>query len=133
VGDADEGIVLTDREREALAGLAQSIGDPWLARQLAGGTQPPPRRRGLAGFTGRRPKLGAVPPWAGLVLVAAGAALAVMAFVHSTVLASAGLLMMGAGLWHSVEHLGDGVIRRLTSKRAPVAAPSPPHRQPGAA
>ena len=36
VGDADDGIVLTDREREALAGLAESIGDPWLAGQLAG-------------------------------------------------------------------------------------------------
>src|SRR5438093_4288946 len=45
VGDPDEGIVLTDREREALAGLAESIGDPWLARQLAGGEQTPAQSR----------------------------------------------------------------------------------------
>ena len=38
----DEGIVLSDQERQALAGLAEQIGDPWLARQLVGQETPPP-------------------------------------------------------------------------------------------
>ena len=46
MGDADEGIVLTEREREALAGLAESIGDPWLAGQLAGRGHAPARPKG---------------------------------------------------------------------------------------
>ena len=134
MGDADEGIVLTDREREALAGLAESIGDPWLARQLAGGAQaPPPQHRRLARLAGRRPKLGSVPRWAGLALVVAGAVLALATFVHSTVAASVGLVLMGVGLWHFVDQMGDGIIRRLTAKRPLAAAPSPPHTRPGAA
>jgi len=79
VGDADEGIVLTDEEREALTGLAESIGDPWLAGQLAGQGQSPARPK-------RRPAWlrFAATGWAGLLLVLAGAALAVTTFIHST-------------------------------------------------
>jgi hypothetical protein len=134
VGDHEEGIVLSDREREALAGLAESIGDPWLARQLAGGAQaPPPHQRRLASLTGRRPKLGAATGWLGLALVLAGAALALLTFVHSTVVASLGLLMMGIGLWHFVDQKGAGVVSRLSAKRPPGAAPSPPRTPPAAA
>jgi hypothetical protein len=130
----DEGIMLTDREREALAGLAESIGDPWLARQLAGGTQPePPRHPRLARLTGRRPKLGAATGWVGLALVLVGAAFAVMTFMHSTLVASLGLGLMGVGLWHFVEQKGAAVIRRLGAMRAPATAPSTPRTPPGAA
>ena len=121
----DDGVVLTDREREALAGLAESIGDPWLARQLVGQDQdtpsPPPKRR--------RPASG----WTGLFLVLAGAALAVTTFASSVVLASLGLLLMGAGLGRVVVDKGDVVIRRVTERRPPVPAPSPPRTPPGAA
>jgi hypothetical protein len=133
VGEADE-VMLTDREREALAGLAQSIGDPWLARQLAGCAEPPQRQGRLAWLTRRRPNLGtAAAGWIGLLLVLAGAALAVTTFVHSTVVASVGLALMGVGLWQFVDHMGDGVIRRLNAKRPPAAAPWPPHKPPAAA
>ncbi len=89
--DADEGIVLTDREREALAGLADSIGDPWLARQLAGQEDPTPpqthRRPGLAEL-GRSRAL--CPVGSGCSLTLAGAGLAVATFAASTVVASLG-------------------------------------------
>ena len=134
MGDHDESIVLTDREREALAGLAESIGDPWLARQLAGGAaQAAPRRGPVARLSDRRVKLGVVAPWIGVLLVVAGAALALTTFVHSTVAASVGLVLMGVGLWRLVDHSGDAVIRRWNARRVPAAAPSTPHRRPGAA
>ena len=114
--DADESIVLTDREREALAGLAASIGDPWLAGQLAG------REHVAAGPTHRRPTWlsfvrGVAPGWIGVLLFVAGAALAMTTFMHSTVAASLGLVVMGVGLWHFVVDRGDGLVRRLTARR----------------
>jgi Protein of unknown function (DUF3040) len=116
VDDADDGIVLTDREREALAGLAESIGDPWLAGQLAGGGRPP---------AGPKPSPDwvrfAATGWVGLLLLLAGGSLAVTTFIHSTAVASLGLVVMGLGLWRVVEARGDGVIRRLTVKRTPEA------------
>jgi hypothetical protein len=115
VRDADESIVLTDREREALARLAASIGDPWLAGQLAG-------REHVAGRPKRRPAwlssvLGVATGWIGLLLFVAGAALAIMTFIHSTVVASLGLGVMGVGVWRFVVDRGDGVVRLLTARR----------------
>jgi hypothetical protein len=125
VGESDEGIVLTDREREALAGLAESIGDPWLARQLAGGDQtPPPPTRRPTRLTRLGQRLQAVTGWVGLLLVVLGAMLAVTTFVHSTALASLGLAMMGFGLWRLALDQGANLIRRLTERRTP--APPPP-------
>jgi hypothetical protein len=115
VRDADESIVLTDREREALAGLAASIGDPWLAGQLAG-------REHVAARPTHRPTWlsfvrGVAPGWIGVLLFVAGAALAMTTFMHSTVAASLGLVVMGVGLWRLVVDRGDGVVRRLTARR----------------
>lgn len=124
--DADDGIVLTERERKVLAGLAESIGDPWLAGQLAGRDRValPPRPV-------NRPRLDparllaavAATGWAAFLLVVAGAALAVMTFTHSTVVASLGLLVMGFGLWRLVSDRGDAAVRRWQARRAePPAA-----------
>ena len=119
MGDADEGIVLTDEEREMLAGLAESIADPWLAGQLAG-----------QGHTQARPKR---PPawlrfaasgWAGLLMVLVGGALAVTTFIHSTAVASLGLAVMGVGLWRSVAEHGAGVMHLLTVRRTPGVGPT---------
>jgi hypothetical protein len=131
----DEGIVLTDREREALAGLAESIGDPWLAHQLVGQDPPrpprPPRPRRFAGLTAalRRATAG----WIGVFLLLGGAGLAVATFVHNTLVASLGLALMGVGVGRLVTDHADDVIRRWTARRAPAAGPPPPHRPPGAA
>ena len=136
----DEGIVLTDREREALAQLAGSIGDPWLARQLAGQDAAigRPRRRRKPSWL-RLPNLKALSGWFGGLLVAAGAALALATFALSTALASLGLVMMGVGLWRLVDERGEGVARWAASCRAaprpgtPARAPRPPRTPPGAA
>jgi hypothetical protein len=130
----DEGIVLTDRERETLAGLAEQIGDPWLARQLAGGEPPPPPKKPLAGLA--EALLRATPGWAGLLILVAGAVLTVTMFVRSTVVASLGLAMMGFGAWRIAVDRADDLILRLKaacSRRARPAGPPPPHKQPGAA
>jgi hypothetical protein len=129
----DEGVVLTEREREALAGLAESIGDPWLARQLVGQDTPPPaqkRRFPWPALPGLHRAAASV--WAGVVLLVAGAVLALVTFTGSTVLGALGLLLMGAGLWRIVAEKGDVVIRRLTEPRTPAAG-RPPHTPPGAA
>lgn len=118
----DEGIVLTDRERQALAGLAESIGDPWLARQLAGqDPSPPPRKRRVAGLGTALYKASA--GWVGVLVLVAGAALAVTAFVHSTIVASLGLAMMGFGAWRLAVDRVDALILRLTARRTPAAEP----------
>lgn len=130
--DADDGIVLTDREREALAELAESIGDPWLARQLTGEekmARRPKRRRIRPG----RALLGAAAGWVGVVLVLAGAALAVATFVRSTSVASLGLLMMGAGLWRLWADHGQALTARLRAGRTPERPASPLRRPPEAA
>jgi hypothetical protein len=146
VGHTDEGIVLTDREREALAQLAESIGDPWLARQLAGQDAVTGRRRRrrrpswlcLPNLKGL-PNLKALSGWAGALLVAAGAALALATFTVSTALASLGLVMMGVGVWRLVDERGDGLARWVVSRRGaprpgmPAAAPRPPRTPPEAA
>jgi hypothetical protein len=127
----DEGVVLTDGEREALAGLAEAIGDPWLAKQLAGQEAPPPRRSWVTKFVAalRRVTNG----WIGLFLFLAGAVVAVGTFVVSTLLSSLGMLMMGVGAWRLVLDHGDKVTLRWTARQTRAAGPLPPHRQPGAA
>jgi len=121
VGDADEAIVLTEQEREALAGLAAAIGDPWLAGQLAGGGQPPARPKPPSPWL----RLAAT-GWAGLVLLLAGAALAVTTFIHSVLVATLGLVVMGVGLWRFVDQHGDGVMRRLNGHRTRAVGATPP-------
>jgi len=132
VGHGDEGIVLSEREREALAGLAESIGDPWLAGQLAGrgqGHAPPqpkaPRRPTWAPL--------AASGWTGPVLLVVGALLAMTTFMHSAVAATLGLALMGVGLWRLVADHGDRLSRRLSASRSLEGRPLPPRTPPTAA
>ena len=103
----DDGVELTDRERQALAGLAESIGDPWLAGQLAGqdAQSAPPARRAVGSFLSRF-NAATASGWVSVVMVLAGAALALMTFARSTLVASLGLLGMGAGLWRLLGRAG---------------------------
>lgn len=132
----DDKVQLTDREREALAGLAEQIGDPWLARQLAGqedgGEPPSPGKRRGGGSPLRRLNAATAPAWVALVLVLAGAALAVATFARSIPVASLGLLVMGAGVWRLAVDHSDVIARRLNERRVPVPAPSSPPRIPPA-
>jgi hypothetical protein len=128
----DESVVLTDREREALAGLAETIGDPWLARQLAGQDKPPPPPRRHRFGPLAAALLKATAGWIGLILIVVGGAMAVTTFVHSMVAATLGLAVMGFGAWRLATEHGGAVIRRWTARRTPPAEPRP-HRQPGAA
>ena len=116
--DGEDGIVLTEREREVLAGLAQSIGDPWLAGQLTGGEHGPPLKR-----RSRRPHrwpsaVTALAGWIGLLLVVAGATLAATTFMHSTAVASLGLVVMGVGVWRLAVDRGEVIIGRLRAAGA---------------
>ena len=133
----DDNVQLTDREREALAGLAEQIGDPWLARQLSGqggGADEPPshRERQLAGSVLRRINAATAPAWVAILMVLAGAALSLATFASSIPVASLGLLLMGAGGWRLVvDHTGF-IARRINERRAEVPAPSFPPRRPPA-
>ena len=129
----DDGVVLTDRERQALAGLAESIGDPWLARQLTGqvASGPPKKRRRLAGFTAALCRVTA--GWVGLLLVVGGAALALLTFTMSIVVASLGLAVMGFGAWRLAVDHADDLRNRWSARRTPTAAVPPPPRTPPAA
>jgi hypothetical protein len=96
VSGYDDGVVLTETERETLTLLAASIGDPWLAQQLAGADEaqaPGPGRRhsGPAAQWIRR--------WAGAMLVADGAGLAIAAFANWVWLAVVGMAAMAVGVW----------------------------------
>lgn len=128
----DDGVVLTDRERRALAGLAESIGDPWLARQLTGqeAASPPKKRRFARPAAALRR---ATTGWIGLLLVAVGAAAALATFVWSTVVASLGLAVMGFGAWRLVTDRSEDLILRWTARRTRTAAAPPPPRTPPAA
>jgi len=128
----DDGVVLTDRERQALAGLAEAIGDPWLARQLTGQeASPPPKKSPLTGFAAaiRRVTAG----WVGLLLLVGGAVLALVTFTASVLLASFGLALMGFGAWRLAIDHGDGLRNRWTERRNQTAAVPPPPRKPPAA
>lgn len=140
MGHADEGIVLTDHERETLAQLAESIGDPWLARQLAGQESAGPVGLGRRRPSGPRlPNPKSLSAWAGSFLVVAGAVLTLATFVVSTALASIGLVMMAAGLWRLGSDRAEAVARWAASRRAaprpeiPATRPLPPRTPPGAA
>ncbi|HEV8626551.1 MAG TPA: hypothetical protein VG034_19065 [Acidimicrobiia bacterium] len=134
----DDGVVLTDRERQALAGLAEQIEDPWLARQLAGqdaGQEAPPpnQKRRFAGSILHRLTSASTSRWVGLLLLLAGAVLVMTTFVYSTVLGTLGLLVMGAGLWRLLVNQGDVILGRLRSeRRAPAPVPPPPRTPPAA-
>jgi hypothetical protein len=99
----DDGVVLSDGERQALAGLAEQIGDPRLARQLVGQDTPPPNpERSFPESILSRLTSASASGWVGLLLLLAGAALAVTTFASSIVLGALGLLVMGAGLFKLV-------------------------------
>ena len=116
VGYADDGIVLSEREREALVGLAESIGDPWLAGQLTGhGHAPPPPKPARRNVWEKL----ATSRWIGVVLLMVGAVVAMTTFMHSTIAAAAGLALMGTGLWRVVVEHGPGISRRLGAGRTP--------------
>jgi hypothetical protein len=110
VRDGDDSIMLTEREREALAGLAQSIEDPWLAGQLAGRDNAAARPRRERRWPAAR---AALVGWIGLVLVVAGAVLAAATFMHSTVVASVGLAVMGVGVWRLSVDRSEAILGRL--------------------
>jgi hypothetical protein len=135
----DDKVQLTDREREALAGLAEQIGDPWLARQLAGqphdgrGNElPTPREPRLGGTVLRRLDAATAPAWVAILMVLAGAALCLATFASSIPAASLGLLMMGAGAWRLVVDHSGFIARRINERRAEVSGPSFPPRTPPA-
>jgi hypothetical protein len=129
----DDGVVLSDSERQALAGLAEQIGDPWLARQLVGQDAPAPEPKPKPNFPWILHRLSSASNsgWADLLLLLAGAALVLTTFARSAVLGGLGLLVMGAGLWRLV---GDqaGVILRRVERRVPAPAPPPPRIPPAA-
>jgi hypothetical protein len=132
----DDNVQLTDREREALAGLAEQIGDPWLARQLtgqAGDAGPPSSEKQHRGSVLRRLNAATTPAWVAVLMVLAGAALAVSTFARSLPVACLGLLVMGAGAWRLVVDHSGAIARRLNERRAQVPAPSSPPRIPPAA
>lgn len=138
---ADDGVMLTEREREVLAELAGSIGDPWLARQLTGGEatgNKPARQPRRRPSWLRRPTLAVLSGWAGVALGVAGAGLALATFVVSTALAAIGLAMMGIGLWRVVIDRRGLVARWIARRRAAspppeTATPPRPPRTPPAA
>jgi hypothetical protein len=142
VAVGDDNVQLTDREREALAGLAEQIGDPWLARQLAGhdgraghdggGEQPPPPERHLGRSVLHRLDAATAPAWVAIVMVLAGAAVSLATFATSIPVASLGLLVMGAGVWRLVVDHSGVIARRINERRAEVPAPSFPPRTPPA-
>lgn len=87
--DSDEGVVLTEREREELAKLASALDDPWLALQLAGNAPPSPDER-PAGWLWR---------WVGAILIVLGGAVAVATFTRWLLVAAVGIAAMAAGGW----------------------------------
>ena len=111
MADGDDSIVLTEREREVLAGLADSIGDPWLAGQLAGQQPTTPARPRLRRAYRWPAAVTALSGWLGLLLVVAGAVLAATTFIHSIAMASLGLTVMGAGLGRLVVDRGEAIAR----------------------
>jgi len=128
----DDGVVLSDSERQALAGLAEQIGDPWLARQLVGQDVPAlePKRRGPAA-TFHRLISASDTAWVGLLLFLGGAAFVMMTFARSAVLGGLGLLVMGTGLWRLVGDQAAVIVRRV-ERRVPAPAPPPPRTPPAA-
>ena len=75
----DDGVMLSEGEREAWAALASTIGDDWPADQIAGGY--------LARLT--------LPRWVAPVLLLLGAIITVVTFTRWLWVASLGLVLMG--------------------------------------
>jgi hypothetical protein len=112
----EDSVVLTDQEREVLAGLAATIDDPWLAQQLLGADAPPPAPPPppppppLA-----LPAPLALPPtpaaaktrlglrrWAGVALIVLGALIHLATFATFALRVEVGLVamaVMAAGAW----------------------------------
>ena len=135
----DDNVQLSDREREALAQLAEQIGDPWLARQLIGQTGPgagdapsSPQASRVRGSVLRRINDATAPAWVAIVMVVAGAVLSVATFAGSMPVACLGLILMGAGVWRLVVDHSGVIARRLNERRAQVPVPSSPPRTPPA-
>lgn len=79
-------VVLSDYERQTLAGLAAGLDDPWLASQLLGIVPQPPRRR----FH--------IPScWVALVMLMLGAAFTLASLTLSAWAAVLGLSLIGMG------------------------------------
>jgi hypothetical protein len=130
----DDGVVLSDSERQALAGLAEQIGDPWLARQLVGQEAPAPAPELRHRFPGpilHRLNSASDTGWMALLLLLGGAAFAVTTFAHSAVLGALGLVVMGAGLWRLAGKQAGVIVSRL-ERRVPAPAPAPPRTPPAA-
>jgi len=126
VSGDDDGVVLTETELETLTLLAASTDDPWLAQQLAGSDEPAARgpsrhHPGPAGRWFRR--------WAGVMLVADGAGLAIAAFAHWMWLAVLGKAALAAGVGVIWSQRAFVVPKTRVAVR-PVAGPpsSPPPR-----
>jgi hypothetical protein len=86
-GSVFQDVVLSDYERQTLAGLAAQLDDPWLASQLLGSVPAPPRRR----FH--------VPScWVAIVLLMLGAAASLASFTLSPWAAVLGVTLMAAGV-----------------------------------
>jgi hypothetical protein len=108
----NDGVTLTDREREALAGLAAALDDPWLSRQLAGPQQ-----------LTSRPSAGSARPWAGAALLVLGALLAVLTFTRWLWAGAAGLALMGLG-GGMLRQQGEALLAWWTAWRGNRAAPT---------
>ena len=128
----DDGVELSDSERQVLAGLAEQIEDPWLARQLVGQDAPIPEpKRRFPGTILHRLNSASNSESVGLLLLLAGAVFALATFAHSAVLGGVGLLVMGAGLWRLVGNQAVVIARRV-ERRVPAPAPPPPRTPPAA-
>jgi hypothetical protein len=81
----DNGVVLTEHEREVLSALALNMDDRWLAYQLAGVDPPPPARP--------------LPLWLAPTLVVLGVFVAIATFTSWWWVGGFGLVLMGLGSW----------------------------------
>ncbi len=81
----DNGVVLTEHERQVLSALAASVDDPWLADQLAGTDPNAPVRR--------------IPIWLAPALVVLGVFVAIAAFTSWWWIGGFGLALMALGGW----------------------------------
>lgn len=79
----DDGVMLTEREREVLTALASIVDDDWLAHQLAGGDPAPPAR----------------PPWLAPTLLVLGVFVTIATFTNWWWVGGLGLTLMGLGGW----------------------------------
>ncbi|MGH7320180.1 MAG: hypothetical protein ACRELA_11230 [Candidatus Rokuibacteriota bacterium] len=79
----DDGVVLTEHERDVLTALASTIDDGWLAHQLAGGDPPP----------------SALPRWLAPALLVLGVFVTIAIFTRWWWVGGSGLVLMGLAGW----------------------------------